>query len=95
MDNLHSKIPSLPRYHFTSISNLVLNKAWKTVNIIPIDSLKRFIIHAHEPGIPLDERLIIMPIQQDQPLSTEIISKTFQHLSELKLSNNISRFSLK
>ncbi|KAI9303654.1 tRNA intron endonuclease [Cunninghamella echinulata] len=91
---LTAKYPHFQDITLQVYQDLVLNKAWKTVNIIPIDSLEKFIIHAHEPGMPSDDRLIIMPIQQDQPLSTEILNKTFQQLSELKLSNSISRFSL-
>ncbi|CAO3618933.1 unnamed protein product [Cunninghamella blakesleeana] len=91
---LTEKYPHYQDITLQVYEDLVLNKAWKKVDVIPIDSLERCILQAHEPETPPEERLIILPIHQDQSLSSSILSATFQQLSLLKISNHLSHFSL-
>ncbi|OAD66526.1 hypothetical protein PHYBLDRAFT_152330 [Phycomyces blakesleeanus NRRL 1555(-)] len=81
--------PLLKQVYF----DLVLEKTWKQVKIEKVDSLSLCAIVAHEPGTPLDQRHIILPIHQETQLSVARISirlaTIFVSITEAGLSNTL------
>ncbi|ORX45675.1 hypothetical protein DM01DRAFT_1339904 [Hesseltinella vesiculosa] len=68
--------------------DLVLNKQWKQVEIKPIDSLVANVLLAHEPNTPAEDRLVILPRDHREKLSTDAIQAIFEKLNTAHLDDD-------
>ncbi|KAI8099671.1 Sen15 protein-domain-containing protein [Halteromyces radiatus] len=89
VETLASAFPDNSTLIEQTYKDLVLNKLWKTVNVVPVESLNTCILHAHEPGTPISDRLVIVPLRYDQVLSMDKINETFRMLDKEQISNEL------